>query len=260
LFLAPNRKAGEEANALAEQKANEERAKEEQKSKEEKAKTEAEKRSQIEAEKQAKIEAERGAKAKAEAEKLSNVLVADGKKVYSNGKILLKKNEVRALMANTDALSYYNKGIQRRKNGNALVATGIISLCGGISCIVMGVIFYSSDAPISPDLSVAKYNDVRRSASWIGSYAEWSNRESNIYNDNVETYDREVKTKKILYIAGGIMSGIGLGLNIAGPILRHKAKKDIAQAVNMYNGRKSTSHVELGFKAMPNGMSLTVKF
>jgi hypothetical protein len=199
---------GEQANA------NPEKDSAEQKAKEEKVKEETEKQAKIETEKQAKIEMEREAKAKAEAEKLSPaIVVADGMKVYSNGKTLLKKNEVRTMMINTDALAYYNKGLQRAKRGSVSLAIGIVSLCGGVGSLVSGgLIFYGDDEAL------------------------------------------------FFYIGGGIVTGIGLGLIIAGPVLRSKAKKDVSQAVNMYNGRQSTSHVEFGFKAMPNGLSFTVKF
>jgi hypothetical protein len=139
------------------------------------------------------------------------ILIADGLKVLSNGRVLTK-NEVRTMMVNTDALNYYNKGRQKAKTGNALIVTGIILLCGSTSYI-------------------------------ITAHEKFGEEEVGIANT-----------------IGGVMGGIGLGAGISGFVLRSKAKKDINQAVNIYNGRKNTSHVELGFRAMPNGMSLTVNF
>jgi hypothetical protein len=129
------------------------------------------------------------------------------------------------MMVNTNALAYYNKGIQNAKRGKALLVTGIVLFCGGTICIITNAIVNGS-----------------------------------LYYANVgygRTVDKKVLT---LHIEGGVMSGVGLGLGVSGFILRSKAKKNIEQAVNMYNERQSTSHVELGFKAMPNGVSFTLNF
>ena len=61
----------------------------------------------------------------------ADMLVADGRKVFMNGKEL-NKNEVRTMMANTDALRYYNKGLSRNKSGNVWIISGICVIGGGL--------------------------------------------------------------------------------------------------------------------------------
>ena len=62
-------------------------------------------------------------------------LTAKGKNVFSSstGKAL-NHDEMRALLVNTDALYYYNKGVKKRKNGNIMIAIG----CGflGVGAIL----------------------------------------------------------------------------------------------------------------------------
>ena len=60
----------------------------------------------------------------------ASLLVANGRKVFLNGN-QLTKNEVRAKMANTDALRLYNKGIKRNKGGNAWLISGLCLIAGG---------------------------------------------------------------------------------------------------------------------------------
>jgi hypothetical protein len=131
------------------------------------------------------------------------ILIADGLKVIANGNVL-NKNEVRAMMVNTDAFFYY-KGLQKAKTGNILLYTSGAFLIPGIVLIPL-----------------------------------------NVFSD--------------FTITGIALFGVGVGLGISGFVLRSKAKKDIGQAVDMYNGRKKTSLIELGFGATPNGMTMTMKF
>ena len=59
----------------------------------------------------------------------TDMLVADGRSVFLNGKKLGKK-EVQSMMVNTDALRYYNKGISKNRNGNWWIAFGLIAGAG----------------------------------------------------------------------------------------------------------------------------------
>ena len=62
----------------------------------------------------------------------SSMLVADGRKVYQDGR-QLTPNEVRGLMANTDAFRLYNKGITKNRHGNILlIIGGCLSFGGGL--------------------------------------------------------------------------------------------------------------------------------
>jgi len=71
--------------------------------------------------------------------KLNGVLVAKGKSVFMNGKEL-DKDEVRSIMANTDALKLYNKGMSRYKTGKTLLVTGICIIGYGVPLIITGII------------------------------------------------------------------------------------------------------------------------
>jgi hypothetical protein len=169
------------------------------------------------------------------------LLLADGLKVLENGR-LLTKNEVRTKMVNTNALTYYNKGIQNAKRGNALLATGIISLCLGTGGFITTAILYPSSESSSSNINYVYMDDYY--------YGVPSSNSG----------DSDTKIRKSLYIVSGVVSGLGLGLTVAGPILKSKAKKQIGQAVDMYNGKRATSYVDWNFIAMPNSIRLTLKF
>jgi hypothetical protein len=60
----------------------------------------------------------------------TNFLITDGGRVFDKGQ-KLDRNEVRGLLANTDALRIYNKGVSNRKTGNWLIWSGIILAAAG---------------------------------------------------------------------------------------------------------------------------------
>jgi hypothetical protein len=66
------------------------------------------------------------ARAAAASRQPSGALIADGMDVFRQGREL-SRGEVRSLLANTDALRIYNKGVSRRRSGTAMVWGGIIA-------------------------------------------------------------------------------------------------------------------------------------
>jgi hypothetical protein len=216
-----------EEKKLAEQKAKEEKALAEQKEKEEKALAE-------QKAKEEKALEEQKAKEERELAERQARMITSGLKVFFDGKVLTKA-EVQNVMANTSAINYYSMGIQKAKKGDILMYTGLGLLGVGIVFTAVGSVLY-----VNADLG---YNFVSG-------------------HGYEHQYDYDKQDAGLGLLIAGTVGGIGGG-TVAGVIgirLRNKAKQDIQQAVNMYNGIKSTSHVEVGFGVAPNGMSMTVKF
>jgi hypothetical protein len=74
----------------------------------------------------------------------NKVLVADGIKVYLNGKKLTKNNVRHEMSINTDALQLYNKGIRKNKSGKALLGSGIGLSVAGLGMLIAGSILSGS--------------------------------------------------------------------------------------------------------------------
>ncbi|MDR2234343.1 MAG: CsgG/HfaB family protein [Tannerella sp.] len=124
-------------------------------------------------------------------------LTASGMNIYSSGRAL-SRNDVRAMMANTDALRYYNGGIKKRKAGNFLVTAGFVFIAAGAVLTYALPIEYGS----------SYYN---------GSYFE---------------YDYYTEPDYGFLAAGGL---VGLGLAIPGFILKGSGKRNVRKAVDVYN-------------------------
>ena len=58
-------------------------------------------------------------------------LTTNGKNVFSSGKAL-RHAEIRDIMANTDALRYYNTGVRKLNGGRGMTATGFVFLGVGV--------------------------------------------------------------------------------------------------------------------------------
>ena len=126
-------------------------------------------------------------------------LTTNGKNVYSSDK-LLSNDEVNNLMANTDALQYYNKGIKRRKTGNILMISGA-------SALIAGTILTFA-LPIETYYYRHTVNNV------------------------VVESDSQTQLNYGYMASGGL---VGLGCIIPGFILVSKSKQTIQQAVDVYN-------------------------
>jgi len=153
-----------------------------------------------------------------------NMLVADGRKVFRNG-IELQKNEVQRILANTDMLRQYNKGLTKNKNGNNLLITGGCLLTTGIALV--------------------SYMGATSRSHWNGTYHEYH-------------YDNPWSLR--LGIPGIIMIPTGIGLGIYGIVLKTKSAAYIMDAVNLYNTYGLVSTLELKFGFTGNGLGIALMF
>jgi len=152
----------------------------------------------------------------------SDILVAKDRTVLKGGREL-SKTEVRMLMAQTDALRMYNKGLSRNRNGSIFLVTGIGLFAGGAYVHVT-------------DPFEERY-------SYYGS-------DGNLY------YGYDEKIQKI----GGIMMAAGAVIAITGATLKMTSKIPVQKSVNMYNSSKSVSNLELKFDVTGNGVRLALRF
>jgi hypothetical protein len=145
-------------------------------------------------------------------------LYADGMKVSLGGREL-SRQEAQNLMANTDALNYYNSGLKNRKIGNIL-------LWSGVGLTAVGILLVS----------------VSEESSYESGYG-------------YSSYEEEESST-----LGIIAAGAGVGAGITGFILRSKGKKQVSNAVDIYNDTKNISSIELKLGVAPNGVSLVLNF
>jgi hypothetical protein len=153
----------------------------------------------------------------------AKMLVAEGRKVYQSGRELTQ-DEVRRMMANTDAIRLYNKGIKRNRNGNAWLFTGLGMLAGGVLIL--------ATEPFE-----TKYTYTS--------------------NGN-EYYDYE---SGMSYYIGGPMLAAGVAMSATGLIMKAASRSPVKNSVNMYNsGLRSKTSAELRFGFTQNGVSLALNF
>ena len=154
----------------------------------------------------------------------ASALVADGRKVFSDGQ-KLRKREVRQEMTNTDALRVYNKGISKNRNGNIWLVTGLLVSAGGV--------YTALTAPLDEQY-------------------EFKGEDGNQYYGYHENLN--------LWI-GGAATAAGMVMSVTGIILKVRSKNLIEQSVNMYNSSsKNRANVEWEFEFTGNRVSLVFKF
>jgi hypothetical protein len=145
--------------------------------------------------------------------------------VFSKGREL-SRSEVRSLMANTDALRLYNKGVSRRRTGNAL-------LWSGIGLAALGITF------------TALYTSGE---VYDGTYGYYS------YNEYPEGFD----------VLGVVCTVTGGALILTGITFRILGKYPVKKAVNSYNSQLHFSSggytPELHFGFTQHGVGLAYKF
>ena len=152
----------------------------------------------------------------------SGMLIANGKTIYRDNR-KLSKNEVRGVMANTNALPLYNKGVSRNRNGNILLISGV-----GLSA---GAAFVFLKEPFEERYS----------------YTGW---DGNIY------YGYDGKNQKIAYILGAT----GAAMAITSITLKVTSSSFVKKSVTMYNSLKTTSYMDWKFDVTGNGACLTIQF
>ena len=155
------------------------------------------------------------------------MLTAEGRDVYCDDE-LIDKYRVRELMANTEALQYYNKGLSRNRNGNILLVSGILGIAGGAYI-----------------LKVAPLNE--RYEYYSSSYG---NKQLLFYEYN----NRNETVGYALAAAGAVMS-------ITGFIMKLTSTIPVSKAVYMYNNSGETvSRVDINLGFTGNGVSLLFNF
>jgi len=120
----------------------------------------------------------------------------EGRKIYNKG-MELKKNEVKKIMANTEAFRYYNQGLIKNRNGNI--------------CFIAGTLAFV--------IAIAGFNDTE--AVYDG-----PNLTGNKISDSG-------KIMGVLGIGGGLaMFGIGTNMKIKGKKLIHQSVEKYNSGVN----------------------------
>ena len=133
----------------------------------------------------------------------------------------LSKNEVRGLMANTDALRMYNKGLSRNRNGNIWILSGL--------CVSAGGAFIYTSQPFE------------RQYTYTGS-------DGNLYYGYEKT------------MLGVVIAGTGAVMMITGATLKVTSKSYVRKSVDLYNTGKNRSNVELKFGITGNGARVALHF
>lgn len=152
------------------------------------------------------------------------MLDAQGKHVFQGGREL-KKEDIRKLMADNDALRLYNKGISSNRNGTILLFTGIGLAGGGVFTLI------------------AKPFEQKK--SYVGQ----------LDGNNYFKYD-----DKLNNIISYALIGTGAVSTIAGISMKISSKTSIKKSVEKYNREKAESNMELRFDVYGNGASLALKF
>ena len=177
-----------------------------------------------------------------------NALLADGRKVFKNG-VELNKNEVKSIMANTDALRMYNKGLSNNKTGNVLLSFGIpISATGLVFTL------------LAPKDNIKEYDNyyyknliIRKDST--GNGGDGGN--DDYYGGN----SGNGGNSRGLYLGVGVSClVVGATMVTTGIVLKAKSKKDIRNSVNTYNNGSKLSNTELKFGFSPNSFKLALTF
>ena len=150
-------------------------------------------------------------------------LTLQGRKIFANN-IRLDDNKVKGLMANTDALKYYNKSKSQRKTGTALVWTGVVAIVAGIGFDLVDIAINESN-----------YDYV--------------------LEDGI-IYEREV-----IKLRGTVIGGaVGATMIGTGIVLHSSSNKSLQKSVDTYNSAKKTAQYEIKFGVTGNGIGLAINF
>lgn len=136
----------------------------------------------------------------------TDLLITNGKRIYQKNK-KMKKYEVRHLMTNTQALNFYEKGLNQRKWGNGLIWSGV-------SSIAIGVFFLIDEEFISIfDLMELGAVFIPLGAVEVTSgIVLKSLAKKNTYK-SVRIYNNPNQTTQVRYNFGITPNGIGLTIN-----------------------------------------------
>jgi hypothetical protein len=170
-----------------------------------------------------------------------NKMTVDGRSVFKGGREL-SKEDVRKIMADTDALQMYNKGMAKNKNGNIFLIAGAGLFAGGVIVAIA--------QPFQ------KETNISGPASTWGYYDDNNIWHEQHYTDNTNTYYEYANNS--LPAAIGFMAA-GAASAITGIVIKSSSKSLVKQSVNMYNSAtsKTTSmNLKIGFTGNRIGLAL----
>ena len=154
-------------------------------------------------------------------------LVADKRNVYADGK-KLSNGEVKRVMANTDALRLYKKGVSKNRSG-------CFWLLAGLGATTAGVVFIAND-------TFGEHEVIG-----TGSLPPGSGDAVGDINENLSL------------VAGGATAAAGVVMMLSGASMRGKSKRLIQNSVNTYNSGR-TSNIEWQFDFTGSGVRFALSF
>lgn len=148
----------------------------------------------------------------------------EGRAVFAND-IRLDNREVQNLMANTEALRLFDRGLSQRRGGTWLVWGGILAFVAGAGTDLVN---FGTSYPRP------------------GGYVQ----EGNII------YRREVYN-----LQGTVIGGIiGCALIGGGIVLRSSGRRSLQRSVDMYNSERRATQAEVRLGTTGNGVGLAINF
>ncbi|MDR1170789.1 MAG: CsgG/HfaB family protein [Prevotellaceae bacterium] len=137
--------------------------------------------------------------------KTVDLFYAGKMKVFSDG-FKLSRSEIRNVMANTNALRYYNSGVRKRRTGNVLLGTGIgIAIFGG---------FYSmAEITNGEEVPMVGYTIAGIGISSFITGLILKSKGKKLVRRSVEMYNSSNHTSNVEFNVGLTRNGIGLVVN-----------------------------------------------
>ena len=134
------------------------------------------------------------------------MLTAVGRQVYQNG-VRLTPDEVRGLMAGTNALAMYNAGLRRNRNGNIILLSGVGAVATGFAVgfllphdYVLG--FHPAVITTALGIGVAQYTTI------TGLVLKGTSR--GIVRNAVDMHNQNAHTSSVEFNFGFTQNGIGM--------------------------------------------------
>jgi len=180
-----------------------------------------------------------------------------GKKVFETRKPLTT-SEVRQIMANSNALLGYDKGIKQNRNSNIwMVAGSAIAATGGIIMLTQ---------PFKKHTTIIANNMEEQGKDYYYLFRRNTFIRRNTLNypyiwGNNRTYDFYSYDKHYNIEIGGIVLVAGSAAIVTGVILKFSSRRCVQRSVNLYNNRgNALSRFEYDFNFTGNSAHLAIRF
>jgi hypothetical protein len=139
----------------------------------------------------------------------SGALIADGRNIFLDGK-KLEQNDILRLMANTDALRLYSKGMSRNKTGNWLIIGGGVLAVGGFGLFSIKV----NEAPPHADEYYHPYYELGITVAIAGGASAitgivFKSISKRSVGQAVDSYNRSSYSSKATLKFGQTRHGVG---------------------------------------------------